>query len=73
MSPCPPSPCAQDLEKPNALNVFIGGRVATGSHFPMAVLQVNFRDRITIDRDSAGKLALSADILDGDGKVIVTF
>jgi hypothetical protein len=79
--PDPPSFCTGDNAKvppfarvnPNALKVFMGRNEAFGSHFPYVVLRVRKQDRMVIDRDDAGRIALSVDILDAQGKVIVAF
>jgi hypothetical protein len=74
-----PSFCSEDqgpefmrISK-NALKVFIGRNEAFASRFPYVVLRVRKKDRMIVDRDLTGKLALSVDILDTEGKVIVTF
>lgn len=58
---------------PNALKVFMGRNEAFSSHFPYVALRVRKQDRMIIDRDQAGRSALTLDILDAQGKVIVAF
>jgi hypothetical protein len=70
--PDPPSFCSPD-PKAAALKIFIGRNEAFATRFPFVVLRVRNKDRIIIDRDEAGRIALSADILDKDGQVIATF
>src|ERR1700730_8816309 len=78
-NPDPPSFCTGDNnsrfggESPDALKVFMGRNEAFSSRFPYVVLRVRGRDRMVIDRDEAGRIALSIDILDAQGKTIITF
>jgi len=79
--PDPPSFCTGDNTStapfarvnPNALKIFMGRNEAFGSHFPYVVLRVRKQDRMVIDRDQTGRIALSVDILDAQGKIIVSF
>jgi len=78
--PDPPSFCTGDNRiafiehvNPNALKIFMGRNEVYGSHFPYVALRVRKQDRMVIDRDQAGRIALSLDILDAEGKVIVAF
>ena len=76
--PDPPSFCTGDNANvppfarvnPNALKIFMGRNEAFGSNF---ALRVHKQDRMVIDRDQAGRIALSLDILDDQGKIIVSF
>lgn len=77
----PPSFCTGDNANvppfgrvnPEALKIFMGRNEAFGSHFPYVALRVRKQDRMIIDRNEAGRIALSLDILDAQGKVIVAF
>lgn len=75
--PDPPSFCSGDKTLfgvgKDALKVFMGRNEAFSSHFPFVVLRVHKKDRIVIDRDETGRIALSMDILDSQGRVVVTF
>jgi len=77
--PDPPSFCTEDggpsfmQISRDALKIFIGRNEVFSSRFPYVVLRVRHKDRMVIDRDEAGRVALTADILDKEGKVIVTF
>ena len=68
--PDPPSFCSAPKD---ALRIFIGRNEAFSTGFPFVVLRVHGTDRIAIDRDATGRIALSVDILDSEGKVLVTF
>src|SRR5260370_42625300 len=57
----------------DALKIFIGRNEAFSSRFPYVVLRVRHKDRIIIDRDETGRIALTVDILDKEGKVIAAF
>jgi hypothetical protein len=77
--PDPPSFCSEDsgpsymqMSK-DALKIFVGRHEAFSSRFPYVVLRVRHKDRMVIDRDETGRIALTVDILDREGKVIVTF
>ncbi len=77
--PDPPSFCSEDngpsymrISK-DALKIFIGRNEAFSSRFPYVVLRARHKDRIIVDRDDTGRIALTVDILDKEGKVIVTF
>jgi hypothetical protein len=75
--PDPPSFCSENtafggLGK-DTLKIFIGRNEAFSNQFPYVVLQVRKKDRIVMNRDNSGKIALTADILDKQGRVIVTF
>ena len=69
----PPSFCAYDVKDPNALKVFMGRNEAFSSKFPYVALRVYKKDRMIIDRDENGRVALNLDILDNQRKVITTF
>lgn len=69
--PDPPSFCA-DIPG-DAVKVFMGRNEGWGRQFPFTVLRVRGKDRIVIDRDRSGALALSTDIFDKEGRVVVTF
>ena len=58
---------------PDALKIFMGRNEVFGSRFPYVALRVRKQDRMIIDRDQAGRIALTLDILDAQGKVIVAF
>ena len=74
--PDPPSFCTGNdtvlgrISK-DALKIFIGRNEAFSTHFPYVVLRVRNKDRIIMNRDDTGKITV--DILDKQGKVIVTF
>jgi hypothetical protein len=77
--PDPPSFCSEDngpsymrISK-DALKIFIGRNEAFGARFPYVVLRARHKDRIVVDRDETGRIALTVDIFDKEGKVIVTF
>jgi hypothetical protein len=57
----------------DALKIFVGRNEAFSNHFPYVVLRVRNKDRIIMNRDDTGKIALTVDILDKQGRVIVTF
>ncbi len=69
--PDPPSFCHPT--NVDALKLFIGPNEVYSSRFPFVVLRVYGKNRVVIDRDAGGKIALSVDILDQQGKMIVTF
>lgn len=77
----PPSFCTGDNANvppfgrvnPDAIKIFMGRHEAYGSHFPYVALRVRKQDRMVIDRDQTGRIALTLDILDAQGKVIVAF
>jgi len=76
--PDPPSFCTGNdtvLGRINkdVLKIFIGRNEAFSNDFPYVVLRVRNKDRIIMNRDDTGKIALTVDILDKQGKVIVTF
>ena len=76
--PDPPSFCTGNdtvLGRINrdALKIFIGRNEAFSNHFPYVVLRVRNKDRIVMNRDDTGRIALTVDILDKEGRVIVTF
>jgi len=63
------APFARVSPNPNALKIFMGRNEAFGSHFPYVALRVRKQDKMVIDRDQAGKVALTMDILDAQGKM----
>ncbi len=79
--PDPPSFCTGDNANvmpfarvnPDAIKIFMGRNEAFGSHFPYVALRVRGQDRMVIDRDQAGRIGLSLDIFDAQGKIIVAF
>ncbi len=77
--PDPPSFCSEDKDpsymriSKDALKIFVGRNEAFSSRFPYVVLRVRHKDRMIIDRDETGRIALTVDIFDKEGKVIVTF
>ena len=79
--PDPPSFCTGDNASvppfarvnPDVPKIFMGRNEAYGSHFPYVALRVRKQDRMVIDRDQRGRIALTLDILDAQGKVIVAF
>lgn len=79
--PDPPSFCTGDNANappfarvnPDALKIFMGRNEAFGSRFPYVAMRVRKQDRMIVDRDQAGRVALTLDILDAQGKVIVAF
>ncbi len=70
--PDPPSFCSASVN-PDALKMFIGRNEAFSNKFPFIVLRVSKQDRIVVERDDSGRIALNMDILDDSGKVIVSF
>lgn len=67
----PPSFCAPTDE--NALKFFMGRNEAYSSQFPFAVLRIHNKNRIVVDRNKDKRIALSMDVFDETGKVLVTF
>jgi hypothetical protein len=70
--PDPPSFCSTSVD-PDALKMFVGRNEVFSNKFPFVVLRVSKHDRIVIERDDSGRIALNMDILDESGKVIVSF
>ena len=58
---------------PNALKIYAGRLEVYSSHFPFVILRAKQIDRMIVNRNDAGQIALSVDILDSESKVIVTF
>ncbi len=57
----------------DALKIFVGPNEVYSSKFPFVVLRVYGKDRVVVDRDSDGRIALTVDIFDQQGKLIVSF
>lgn len=57
----------------NALKVFLGKVMVSYSSFPHNIFTVNKKNPLVLNRDQSGRIALTMDILDRDGKVVVRF
>jgi hypothetical protein len=57
----------------NSLKVYLGRIMVSYSIFPHNIFTVNGKNPLILNRDESGRIALTMDILDKDGKVVVRF
>jgi hypothetical protein len=57
----------------SALKVFLGKIMVSYSMFPHKIFTVNGKNPLVLNRDEAGRIALTMDIFDKDGKIVVEF
>jgi hypothetical protein len=68
--PTPENPC-RDSMKHDDLVVLLGADAVVADKFPVSILTVEGQDRLALDRAADGSVALSLDILEEDGGVLI--
>ena len=73
-----PDPPGCEMKAPfnfgeNSLKVYLGSIMVSYSIFPHNIFTVNGKNPLILNRDESGRIALTMDILDKDGKVVVQF
>jgi hypothetical protein len=66
----PENPC-QDSMKRDDLVVVLGADAVVADKFPVSILSVDGKDRLALDRERDGSVAVSLDILKEDGGVLI--
>jgi hypothetical protein len=68
--PTPQNPC-QNSVKEGQVVVLLGADAVLADTFPVSILSVEGKDRLVLDRQEDGSIAVSIDILRDDGGVLV--
>ncbi len=76
--PDPPNSCnfeigGHKMMSDSALKVFLGKIMVSYSMFPHRIFTVNGKNPLVLNRDEAGRIALTMDIFDKDEKIVVEF
>src|SRR5215470_209456 len=67
--PMPPSACPSSVPSDSSA-IFFGDSVAYTNRFPFEAIRAGARPLVTINKDSAGAVLLTADIRGDDGKIV---
>lgn len=68
--PMPEHPCRNSM-KQDDVAVLLGADAVVADTFPVSILTVEGKDRLALDREADGSIALSLDILKEDGGVLI--